>query len=224
MLRLSAFIILNVAFQPSPLSTISYRTVALKTLRARAECNDSSAVQDEDGNVASIMGQNHCSPARHPDCNTSMTFGFYLSQIGALTMAQETSTRSEASLATLLGGIVNDAKDLLLHEFTIAKLEMQQELRKTKSAAMSLGIGAGITVVGTLFLLLMCVHGLVLLIDVPLWGAYGIVGALLVIVGGILLARGKQTVEQIDVIPPKTASTVQETAQWIKEQSTSSRV
>jgi hypothetical protein len=139
-------------------------------------------------------------------------------------MAQETSTRSDASLATLLGGIVNDAKDLLLQEFTIAKLEMQQELRKTKSAALALGIGAGIATIGGLFLLLMCVHGLVPLIDIPLWAAYGIVGAILLIAGGILLARGKQTVEQIDVIPPKTATTVQETAQWIKEQSTSSRV
>ena len=138
-------------------------------------------------------------------------------------MAQDTPTRSEASLATLLGGIVNDAKDLLVQEFTMAKLEMQQELRKTKSAATAFGIGAGIAAVGALFLLLMCVHGLTVLLDIPLWGAYGIVGGILAVVGGILLARGKQTAEQIDVIPPKTAATVQETAQWIKEQSTSSR-
>ena len=136
-------------------------------------------------------------------------------------MAQDTSSRSEASVATLIGGIVNDAKDLLLHEFTIAKLEMQQELRKTKSAAIALGVGAGIAAIGGLFLLLMCVHGLVRLIDIPVWGAYGLVGTILLIIGAVLLARGKQTVEQIEVIPPKTATTVQDTAQWIKEQTTS---
>jgi len=139
-------------------------------------------------------------------------------------MAQDTSPRSEASVATLIGGIVNDAKDLLIQEFTIAKLELQQEVRKTKSAMISLAIGAGIAAVGGLFLLLMCVHGLVVLIDIPLWGAYGIAGALLLIVGAILLARGKQTVEQIEVVPPKTAATVQDTAQWVKEQTTSNRV
>jgi len=139
-------------------------------------------------------------------------------------MAQDTSPRSEASVATLIGGIVNDAKDLLIQEFTIAKLELQQELRKTKSAMISLAIGAGIAAVGGLFLLLMCVHGLVILIDIPLWGAYGIAGALLLVVGAILLARGKQTVEQIEVVPPKTAATVQDTAQWVKEQTTSNRV
>jgi len=51
-----------------------------------------------------------------------------------------------------------------------------------------------------------------------------LVGGLLFLVGAILLARGKQTAEQIDVIPPKTASTLRDNAQWIKEQTTSNRV
>lgn len=139
-------------------------------------------------------------------------------------MAQDPSLRSETSVTTLIGGIVNDAKDLLLNEFTIAKLEMQQEIRKTKSAALAFAMGAGVGGIGGLFLLLMCVHGLVVLLDIPLWGSYGLVGGFLFLVGAILLARGKQTAEQIDVVPPKTASTLRDNAQWIKEQTTSSRV
>jgi len=138
-------------------------------------------------------------------------------------MAQDSSPRSETSVATLIGGIVNDAKDLLINEFTIAKLEIQQEMRKTKSAALAFAVGAGVVGIGGLFLLLMCVHGLVVLLDIPLWGSYGLVGGFLSLVGAILLARGKQTAEQIDVIPPKTASTLRDNAQWIKEQTTSSR-
>jgi hypothetical protein len=139
-------------------------------------------------------------------------------------MAQDSSPRSETSVATLIGGIVNDAKDLLLNEFTIAKLEMQQEIRKTKSAALAFAMGAGVVGIGGLFLLLMCVHGLAVLLDIPLWGSYGLVGGLFFLVGAILLVRGKQTAEQIDVIPPKTASTLRDNAQWIKEQTTSSRI
>jgi len=139
-------------------------------------------------------------------------------------MAQDSSPRSETSVATLIGGIVNDAKDLLINEFTIAKLEIQQEMRKTKSAALAFAVGAGVLGIGGLFLVLMCVHGLVVFLDIPLWGSYGLVGGLLFLVGAILLARGKQTAEQIDVIPPKTASTLRDNAQWIKEQTTSSRV
>jgi len=138
-------------------------------------------------------------------------------------MAQDSSPRSETSVATLIGGIVNDAKDLLINEFTIAKLEIQQEMRKTKSAALAFAVGAGVVGIGGLFLLLMCVHGLVVLLDIPMWGSYGLVGGLLFLVGVILLVRGKHTAEQIDVIPPKTASTLRDNAQWIKEQTTSSR-
>jgi hypothetical protein len=139
-------------------------------------------------------------------------------------MAQDSSPRSEASVATLIGGIVNDAKDLLINEFTIAKLEIQQEMRKTKSAALAFAVGAGVLGIGGLFLLLMCVHGVAVLLDIPLWGSYGVVGGLLLLVGVILLVRGKHTAEQIDVIPPKTASTLRDNAQWIKEQTTSDRV
>jgi hypothetical protein len=139
-------------------------------------------------------------------------------------MAQDSSPRSETSVATLIGGIVNDAKDLLINEFTIAKLEVQQEMRKTKSAALAFAVGAGVVGIGGLFLVLMCVHGLVVLLDIPLWGSYGLVGGLLFLVRALLLVRGKQTAEQIDVIPPKTASTLRDNAQWIKEQTTSSRV
>jgi Putative Actinobacterial Holin-X, holin superfamily III len=133
------------------------------------------------------------------------------------------SPSSEASLASLIGGVVNDAKDLLLHELTIAKLEMQSELHKTKEAAVSFAVGAGIAVVGGLLLILMLVHLLAALTTIPLWGCYGIIGTLLLGVGLVLLFRGKQTAEQIDEVLPQTATTLKENAQWLKEQTTSNR-
>ena len=44
---------------------------------------------------------------------------------------------------SLVGGIMNDAKDLLVQEWTMTKLEVQEELRKAKTAAIALGIGIG---------------------------------------------------------------------------------
>jgi hypothetical protein len=73
-------------------------------------------------------------------------------------MPTHPSPSSDSSLASLIGSIINDAKDLMLHEFVMAKLEMQNELRKTKAAAISFAIGAGITAVGGLLLILMLVH------------------------------------------------------------------
>lgn len=138
-------------------------------------------------------------------------------------MANHSSPSSDASLASLVGGIINDAKDLLLHEFTMAKLEVQDELRKTKTAAMALALGAGIAVVGGLLLIFMLVHLLAALTLLPLWGCYGIIGGLLVVVGLLLLASGKKTAEQIEVVLPQTAETLKENAQWLKDQTTSNR-
>jgi len=125
-------------------------------------------------------------------------------------MANHSSPGSEASLASLIGGVVNDAKDLLLHELTIAKLEIQSELHKTKEAAVSFAIGAGIAVVGGFLLLLMLVHLLAALTTIPLWGCYGIVGTLLFVVGLVFLYRGKHAAAQLDEVLPQTTTTLKE--------------
>jgi hypothetical protein len=130
----------------------------------------------------------------------------------------------EPSLTALIGSIINDAKDLLVHEFRMAKLEVRDELNKTKTAAISLGVGAGIAAVGSLLLILMFVHLLRAFTEIPLWGCYGIIGTLLLVLGVGLLMKGKKTAQEIDVIPPQTVDTLKENAQWIKEQTTSTKL
>ena len=130
---------------------------------------------------------------------------------------------AEPNVATLIGGIINDARDLLLQEFTMAKLEVQDELRKTKAAAISLGIGMSIAAVGGLLLILMLVHLLHALTLLPLWGCYGLVGGVLLLAGLLVLFKGKQAAEEIAVVP-ETVETLKENAKWLKNQTTSSRV
>jgi protein-S-isoprenylcysteine O-methyltransferase Ste14 len=139
-------------------------------------------------------------------------------------MPNQSQQPGEPSLAALIGSIINDAKDLLLHEFTMAKLEVQDELNKTKTAALSLGVGAGISAVGSLLLVLMFVHLLQAFTDIPLWGCYGIIGILLLALGIGVLLIGKKTAEEIDVVPQQTMETLKENAQWIKEQTTSTKI
>jgi len=130
---------------------------------------------------------------------------------------------AEPSLAALIGGIINDARDLLLQEFTMAKLEVQDELRKTKAAAISFGIGIGIAAVGGLLLIFMVVHLLHAITPLPLWGCYGIVGGVLLLSGFIVLYTGKKAAEEIGVVP-ETVETLKENVKWIKERTTSNGV
>jgi len=127
------------------------------------------------------------------------------------------------SLAALLGGLMKDAKDLLIQELTLAKLEGHDELRHLKTAALLLGIGGGVAAVGGLLLSVMLVHVLAAYTDVPLWGCYGIVGSVFGVLGWVLLASGKHKLEEIDVLP-QTVETMKENAQWLREQMTSDTI
>jgi hypothetical protein len=127
------------------------------------------------------------------------------------------------SLAALLGGIMQDAKDVLVQELTLAKLEGHEELGHIKTAALSLGIGVGVAAVGGLLLSVMLVHVLAAYTDMPLWGCYGIVGSVCGVLGWVLLAAGKHTIEDIDVLP-QTVETMKENAQWFREQTISDTI
>ena len=137
---------------------------------------------------------------------------------------KEAPYQSEPSLAQLLTGIANDAKELLRQELALAKHEIREDLRKTKTAMLSLGLGVGVAAIGGLLLILMLVHLLNALAGLPLWACYGIVGGLFLIMGGVLFLIAKHTIARIDVVPPQTVETMKENVQWIKERATSDRI
>jgi hypothetical protein len=128
---------------------------------------------------------------------------------------------SAPSFVSLLGGIANDATELLLREVALTKLEVQYELRKAKTAAISLGIGMGTIATGGILLMLMLVHVLAALTVVPLWGCYGIVGTVLVVLGAVLLVAGKTKAEELDVVAQPTVERIKKSAQWLTKQTTS---
>ena len=127
------------------------------------------------------------------------------------------------SLVALLGGIMKDAKDLLVQELTLAKLEGHDELRQIKTAALVLGIGIGVSTIGGMLLSLMLAHVLAVYTDMPLWGYYGIVGGVLAVIGWVLFASGQRRIMEIDVIP-QTVETMKENAQWLIEQTSSDTI
>jgi Putative Actinobacterial Holin-X, holin superfamily III len=135
-----------------------------------------------------------------------------------------TPYQTEPTLAELVSELVNDAKQLLRQELALAKHEIREEVRKTKTALISLGVGIGIAAIGGLLLIVMLVHLLNALTELPLWSCYAIVGGVCTIVGMVLLYRGKQRLAEIDVIPQQTVETMKENVRWIKKNSTSEKI
>ena len=138
-----------------------------------------------------------------------------------------TDTRSpmgfgtKSRFASLIEELIGDIKNLITQEIRLAKHEVQYELGKVKTAAVSIGAGIGVAVVGGLLLILMLVHLLQALTELPLWACYGIVGGLSLAVGVGLLVKGKNMVADIHIVPPKTVQSIKENVTWIKEQTES---
>lgn len=110
-------------------------------------------------------------------------------------------TRAVPSWASLFTGIVDQAKELLLQEVALAKLEVRYELMKAKSAAVSIGIALAVLAIGAMLLALTLVHGLAAWSAIPLWGCYGIVGAVLTAIGAGSLASARSRAVKLDVTP-----------------------
>ena len=122
------------------------------------------------------------------------------------------------TMTSLVSGIIADTQTLMRHELELAKVEIKQELTKTRDAAISFAAGAGAMVWSTVLLTLMVVFLINWATDgaVPLWGCFGIVGGLTLATGAILLFIGKSRVESINLVPPQTAETLQENMKWLK--------
>lgn len=133
----------------------------------------------------------------------------------------EQKANANSSFATIFQGLLDDLRALLRQELQLALHEVQAELSKAKTAGTSMVAGIGLATVGTLFLLLMVVHGLTAL-GLPLWASYGIIGALLVVAGAVLLIRARKTMSAMHVVPPMTVETIKATVTWLKEHATKS--
>jgi len=126
---------------------------------------------------------------------------------------------SPASVTQLVAGIVTDLQTLMRQELLLAKTEMLQEWEKTKTAAGTMAAGAGLLTVSGL---LLC-FGLVYLLKelaagLPMWACFAIVGVALGLIGGILVGAARAKASDINIIPPQTAETMKENAQWLKNQ------
>jgi hypothetical protein len=124
---------------------------------------------------------------------------------------------SESTIAQLVSGLLVDVKQLMRQELTLAKHEIRGEIRKTTGALVALGSGIGLAALGGLLLIIMVVHLLNALTDLPLWACYGIVGGACAVGGAVLLYLGKNQMSQIDIVPQQTVETMKENVRWIKE-------
>jgi hypothetical protein len=139
-------------------------------------------------------------------------------------MAFQTGRIDKPSIGSLLGGLLNDVRDLLVQELKLARKEIGEDIQKTKTALFALGVGLVVLATSLGLLLLMVVHLINSTTDIPLWGCYGIVGAIIGIIGVGLLLLGRNRAQTVDFAPEQTAQAVKEDVGWIRARVRSSRI
>jgi Putative Actinobacterial Holin-X, holin superfamily III len=95
------------------------------------------------------------------------------------------------TLLSLIRGIVEDAKQLVVGQYEFRRYQTLRQIARAKAMAIWLGIGIVFAAIGTILLTLMVAHLLHDIFNLPLWGSYGIVGIVLIVVGGGCLYGAK---------------------------------
>src|SRR5262245_26560234 len=143
-------------------------------------------------------------------------------------MATQVPTSSNPPVSTLVKGIVDDLGDLIKQQFRFARTELKADIRKSAGAIALLASGAGIAILGGLFLCLMLVHLLHWLTvpagyepdpaRLPLWSCYAIVGGLFLAAGASLVFAGVKKFRSFNPLPDQTVDTLKENVQWIRSE------
>ncbi len=128
-------------------------------------------------------------------------------------------TRAEGghSLGEVVGNLASDLQDLVRGEVRLARAELDEKLDRLIMAAIWLIGGALVAFAGLVVLLQAAAFGLAHV--VPLWAAFLIVGALIVIVGGLFARSGLAMLSLKALTPSRTAASLQKDANLVKEHS-----
>ena len=137
-------------------------------------------------------------------------------------MAQET-LHPIPTIARLASELLLDLKTLVEQQVQLLRHEVEAELYKVKTAAIWLVVGGALLGLGGLMFIIMLVHLIAALTGLPLWASYGIVSALLLAGGVVLLLSARKVGGSVHVLPIRTLRTMKEDALWIKERIVSSK-
>jgi len=117
-------------------------------------------------------------------------------------MAVHLETEHEAPVSTLVGGIVEDARKLIVDQFTLFRVELKHDLQKLQSAIIPLVIGVAVMPAAIFMLGMGGAHLLSALAPaLPLWASYLIIACVIGGVGVGLVLWGKSlltTVKPMD--------------------------
>jgi hypothetical protein len=127
--------------------------------------------------------------------------------------------RDERSLGDLFTDLSRETTTLVRQEVQLAKAELTQSATEAARGIGMLVAGGIVAYAGLFFLLLAIVFGLIEA-GWEEWLAALAVGLVVVIIGAVLVLRGRASLKPANLAPRRTVESLKEDQEWAKEQIT----
>lgn len=124
--------------------------------------------------------------------------------------------KDQRSVGELLSDLAHETTTLVRQEVELAKTEMSEKATALGKDLAAIAVGGAILYAGVLVLLAAATIGLAYAIG-PFWSAL-VVGALVTIIGGAMIATGLKKMKEQSLSPDKTKESIKETKTWAREQ------
>jgi hypothetical protein len=119
------------------------------------------------------------------------------------------------SLRALVGGVAEDARDLVRGEVALARAEVEQKVDRVTAGVISLFGAMMLAYAGLVIVLIAAAQALARVM--PDWAASLIVGGIVLLVGTILAGVARKALSPSGMIPNRTMRNVESDARVIKE-------
>jgi xanthine/uracil permease len=135
---------------------------------------------------------------------------------------QNTPGRDYEQGRTLIGlfsDLWRETQTLVHQEAQLAKAEISEKVSQVTTGAGEIAAGGAVLFAGFIVLLFAAVGGLELLIDSEhaIWLAPLIVGVVVMVVGYVILSRGRKQLQADSLVPERTVQSLQRDARLAKE-------
>jgi len=129
-------------------------------------------------------------------------------------MAVEFETPQETSVGSLVGGIVQDTRELIVDQLNLFRVELKNDFQRMLSALIPIGAGALIMLTAQILLGIGLAHLFLWLVPtMPEWAGFLIVGGGVGVLGALLIAGGIYLLKSIQ--PAATAlKGLEENVKW----------
>jgi len=131
-------------------------------------------------------------------------------------MATDLNAPPSNSTTSVVSDIVSDLQQLLSQQLNMFQAEIRSDVAKFQQAAYPVACGLATMLVGAMVLSVALAYFLNWMWpQLPLWGAFAIVGALVTAIGVGLYSVGKTQLDSLHPLPEKSAQALKENLQWL---------